>query len=191
MKASISIVVVSSLLCLLSGCAAAKVRNTSMPADQMGLRYRIELIEEGKGSWEAIDRNRKIKRTEDVRFRFMSNMAGTLYVLNSSSPNASLQPVFGEGRGKGLRSYLGLGTHVGASEVGIFPDPSKGGGMRFTGGQGMEGFLMVFVPDHLGERGVMAVPAGAEGWNFEAKTTYMAIGKSNLILFHYLEMKSK
>ena len=167
-----------------------EAQDTGMPADKVALRYRIEFMD--KGDWEPVKDTKKFKRNQTIRFRFMGNTAGTLYVLNSSEENASLNPIFAEGKGRGLRKYLGLGTHIDANQVGIFPDPEKGGGLRFTGVKGKERFLFVFVPDEMeGTRAMMAIVPGAENWNFEAKTTYMAIGEPGTILFHYFELKSK
>ena len=175
---------------LLAQISALYAQDTGMPEDKVALRYRIEFMD--KDNWKPIKDTKKFKRNQTIRFRFMGNTAGILYVLNSSEENASLNPIFAEGKGRGLRKYLGLGTHIDANQVGIFPDPEKGGGLRFTGVKGMERFLFVFVPDEMeGTRAMMAIVPGAENWNFEAKTTYMATGEPGTILFHYFELKSK
>jgi len=168
---------------------ATKAQNTGMPQDKVALRYRIEYMD--KGDWKPVKDTKKFKKNQTIRFRFMGNTTGTLYVLNSSAETASLQPIFSEGKGGDLRRHLGLGTHIEANQVGIFPDPEKGGGLRFTGVKGQERFLFVFVPDDLSARAMMAIVPGAENWNFEAKTTYMATGDPGNILFHYFELKSK
>ena len=165
-------------------------QDTGMPEDKVALRYRIEFMD--KGEWKPVKENKKFKKNQTIRFRYMSNTAGTLYVLNSSDEDFSLHPIFAEGQGKGLRRHLGLGTHIAANKVGISPDPSKGGGLRFTGAKGKERFLYIFVPDELDEsRDMMAIVPGAEDWNFDAKTTYMMTGKPANILFSYFELKSK
>ena len=130
----------------------AEAQDMGMPKDKLALRYRIEYLD--KSDWKPVKKNKKFKKNNTIRFRFMSNITGTLYVLNSSAEGVSLQPIFAEGSGEGLRKHLGLGTHIEASTVGIFPDPDKGGGLRFTGIKGMEKFLFVYVPDELeGTRG--------------------------------------
>ena len=162
-----------------------------MPADKVALRYRIELMD--KGDWKPVKEGKKFKKNKTIRFRFMSNTAGTLYVLNSSDEDSSLHPIFGaEQKGEGILSHFGLGTHIAANRVGVFPDPSKGGGLRFTGAKGKERFLYIFVPDELdATRDMMAIVPGAEDWDFDAKTTYMVTGKPSHILFSYFELKSK
>ncbi len=169
----------------------ASAQNTGLPADRMALRYRIEFLD--KDQWKPVEKHKKFKRDHTIRIRFMSNEAGSLYVLNNSDEAASLHPIFPEGTGEGLRPYLGMGAHIEANRVGVFPDPQRGGGgLRFTGVEGKERFLFVFVPEELGgRREVMGIPAGAENWDFDAKTTYMATGELGCILFYYFELKSK
>lgn len=171
--------------------SVATAQNTGLPADKIALRYRIEFLD--KDQWKPVEKNKKFKRNHTIRIRFMSNEAGNLYVLNNSDEAVSLHPIFPQGAGEGLRPYLGMGTHIEANRAGVFPDPQQGGGgLRFTGVEGKERFLFVFVPDDLGgRREVMGIPAGAENWDFDAKTTYMATGELGYILFHYFELKSK
>jgi len=48
------------------------------------------------------------------------------------------------------------------------------------------------VPDDLGgTRAMMAIPAGAENWQFDDKATQVVTGDPGSILFHYFELKSK
>ena len=165
-----------------------------LPGDKVALRYRIEFMDDNV--WKPVKDTKKFKKDQTIHFRFMGNTAGTLYILNTSLDDVSLQPIFSEGSGQGLRKFLGLGTHIDANQVGIFPDPGKGGGLRFTGLKGQksktERFLFVFVPDDLGgTRGMMAIPAGAENWQFDDKATQVVTGDPGSILFHYFELKSK
>lgn len=158
--------------------------------DRIILLYRIELMD--KNRWKPVKDTKTFKRNQTIRFRFMCNTAGTLYVLNNSYRLASLEPVFSEGSGEGLQKYLGLGTYIDANQVGVFPDPYAGGGLRFTGTKGYERFLFIFVPDELEQtRAMAAIVAGAENWQFEAKTTNKAYGTPGKIVFHYFELKSK
>lgn len=169
----------------------AEAQENGLPADKLALRYRIERLD-GK-VWKPVEDTRKFKKNHTIRFRFLSNQAGTLYVLNASDEFASLHPVFPQGAGADLLSHLGTGTHIGANRVGLFPDPQQGeAGLRFTGVEGMERFLFTFVPDALAEtRSVMGIPAGAEQWEYDHKTSYLAIGDQDQILFHYFELKSR
>ncbi len=167
-----------------------QAQDTGMPQDKVALRYRIERLDKDK--WKPIEEKKTFKRNQTVRFRFMGNISGTLYVLNSSGDKASLHPVFAEGEGNDLRRHLGMGTHIEANQVGLFPRPDKGGGLRFTGVKGKERFLFIYIPDVLDkQRAMMAIVPGAEGWDFDAKTTYMVTGEVGKILFHYFELKSK
>lgn len=175
-------------LCTLE-IGAALAQTMGMPEDKVALRYRIEY--QDKDKWKPVKDSKKFKKNHTIRFRFMSNTAGTLYVLNNSEENASLLPIFAEGSGAGLRKHLGLGTQIEANQVGIFPRQDKGGGLRFTGVKGKERFLFIFVPDEMGTRAVMAIVPGAENWNFDSKSTNMATGEPSKILFHYFELKSK
>jgi hypothetical protein len=161
------------------------------PADKLALRYRIEFLD-GK-EWKPVEDTRKFKKNHTIRFRFMSNQAGTLHVLNASGEFASLHPVFARAEGKDLQRHLGAGTHIGANRVGLFPDPQQGEtGLRFTGVEGMERFLFVFVPDALDQsRAVIGIPAGAEQWEYDHKTSYLASGDQGQALFHYFELKSR
>jgi len=170
--------------------SATHSQDTGMPTDRVALRYRIEFMHDG--DWEPVKESKKFKRNQTIRFRFMSNTAGTLYVLNCSGEDVSLHPIFAAEGGRDLRRHFGLGTHVDANQVGIFPAPAQGGGMRFTGVKGVERFLYIFVPDELeGKRAMMAIVPGAENWNFEAKSTYMITGDPGKILFSYFELRSK
>jgi hypothetical protein len=183
-----------SALCLIAVVLlfqAAQAQDTGMPAGKVAVRYRTEFLDKDK--WKPVEDNKKFKRDHTIRFRFMSNQAGTLYVLNTSDENASLDPIFPQGSGEGLRRYLGTGSHIEANRVGLFPDPQQGGGgLRFTGVKGIERFLFVYVPDELdARRDVMGIPAGAEDWKFDDKTTCMAMGDPGRILFHYFELRSK
>jgi len=188
-KRTVEVAVLALGLALLR-ISMVQAQTTGMPEDKIALRYRIEYLD--KNEWKPVKETKKFKKDHTVRFRFMSNTAGTLYVLNSSDENASLQPIFVEGTGRGLRKHLGLGTHIEANQVGIFPSPDKGGGLRFTGVKGKERFLFAYIPDEMERtRAMMAIVPGAEGWHFDAKTTYMATGDPGNFLFHYFELKSK
>jgi hypothetical protein len=171
--------------------ASAYAQDTGMPPGKVALRYRIEFLDRDK--WKPVEDTRKFKKDQTIRFRFMSNRAGALYVLNSSDDFASLDAVFPQGTGEGLRRSLGMGSHIEANRVGLFPDPGQaGGGLRFTGVKGVERFLFAFVPDDVDtKREMMAITAGAEDWQFDARTTYMAVGEPGRILFHYFELRSK
>lgn len=165
-------------------------QDTGLPVNKVALRYRSEIMD--KDRWKPVEDTKKFKKDQTIRIRFMSNVAGILYVLNTSEEDASLQPVFPQSGGEGLRQYLGPGTHIEANHVGVFPDPAAGGGLRFTGVIGKERFLFVYIPDQLDQgRTMMAIPLGAENWDFDAKTTYMTTGDPGHILFHYFELKSK
>ena len=175
---------------LLSQDQRADAQDMGMPTDKVALRYRIERLD--KDTWKAEKAGRKFKKNETIRFRFMSNTAGSLYVLNSSEDAFSLHPIFAEGTGTRLRAQLGLGTHIDANQVGVFPSPDKGGGMRFTGAKGKEKFLFVYVPDEMeSTRAMMAIVPGAEGWHFDDDRTYMVTGELAKMLFSYFELKSK
>ena len=187
-----ALVIYGVLALVLSG--AVDGQNLGLPDDKVALRYRLEFMD--KENWKPVKDNKKFKKNHTIRFRFMSNSAGTLYVMNTSLEDLSLQPIFTEGSGEGLRKHLGLGTHIEANKVGIFPDPSKGGGLRFTGLKGQdskkERFLFIYVPDNLeGTRGIMAIPPGAENWHFDDKATHVVTGDPGHILLHYFELKSK
>ena len=170
--------------------SVALAQDTGLPKDKVALRYRIEVMDKDK--WKSIGENKSFKKQQTIRFRFMSNVSGILYALNTSDRRGSLQPVFPLVAGEGLRQYLGPGTHIDANHVGIFPDEATGGGMRFTGVVGKERFLLIFIPDILDQgRNVMAIPLGAENWNFDAKTTYLVTGDPGHILFQFFELKSK
>ena len=121
-----ALVIYGVLALVLSG--AVDGQNLGLPDDKVALRYRIEFMD--KENWKPVKDNKKFKKNHTIRFRFMSNSAGTLYVMNTSLEDLSLQPIFTEGSGEGLRKHLGLGTHIEANKVGIFPDPSKGGGLH-------------------------------------------------------------
>lgn len=159
--------------------------------DRVIMRYRIERMD--KNRWKPIKATKTFKKKQTIRFRFMVNCAGTLYVLNNSNAAASLEPVFPEGSDEGLRKHLGLGTFIDANQVGVFPDQySSGGGLRFTGVKGYERFLFVFIPDEMEyTRAMAAITAGAENWQFDAKTTNKAYGNPGKIMFHYFQLKSK
>lgn len=176
------------LVLLLRG---AEAQNYGFPADKTTLRYRIELLD-GK-EWRPIRDTKKFKRNHTIRFRFMSNQAGTLHVLNTSGEYSSLHPVFPLGTGRDLVGHLGVGTQIGANRVGLFPDPHHGeAGLRFTGVDGLERFLFVFVPDAPSDtRSVMGIPAGAEQWDYEDKATHLVTGEPGQALFHFFELKSR
>ncbi|MCC7261844.1 MAG: hypothetical protein IT369_04890 [Candidatus Latescibacteria bacterium] len=170
---------------------AASAQENGLPADKLALRYRIEFLD-GK-DWKPVGASKKFKRDHTIRFRFIGNQAGTLYLLNASEEFASLHPVFPQGVGTDLVRQLGLGTHIAANRVGLFPDPQQGeGGLRFTGVEGVERFLLVFVPDPPNEaRSLMGIALGSEGWHFDDHTTYLATGTLGQTLFHYFELKSR
>ena len=158
--------------------------------DKVIMHYRIELMD--KNRWKPVKDTKRFKKKQTVRFRFMVNCAGTLYVLNNSTKGHSLEPVFPEGSDEGLKKHLGLGTFIDANQVGIFPDPYSGGGLRFTGVKGYERFIFVFVPDEMEyTRAMAAIAAGAENWQFDAKTTNKAYGNPGKVMFHYFELKSR
>ena len=175
------------LLCLVVGVGAV----SAAEEESLVLRYRIELLE--KGEWKPVKSNKTFKKGQEIRLRCLPNAAGSLYLLNASAPWTSPEPIFKEGTGVGLKRYLGLATPVGGNEVGLVPNPDTGGSLRFSGVKGYERFLLVFVPDHLveGTRAMQAIPTGAEGWDFEAKTSYTVKGSPDFLLFHYFELKSK
>ena len=175
------------LASLLAGTVSAQQAGTAEPA--VALRYRIEQLDDGQ--WEAVRGNQTFKAKEEIRFRFMCNVAGTLYVLNGTE-GANLAPIFAGDRTPGLRGHLGLGSHIEAGRVTLWPRPDEGAAIRFTGHKGRERFLFVFVPDELdASREMLAIVPGAEGWDFEAKTTYTVTAKAGQILFHYFELKSR
>lgn len=179
-----------SLTLILTYIPRLQAQETGVTAENMLFLYRIELM--AKNRWKPVKETKNFKKNQTIRFRFLSNVAGTLYVLNNSSPKASLKPVFTKGAGVDLRRYFGMGTYIDAGEVGVWPDPSEGGGLRFRGKTGMERFLFIFVPKELEyARAMMAVPAGAENWKFDAKSTYRIAGAQDKILFHFFELKSK
>ena len=157
-------------------CAPATIL-TPMPRDQVAVRYRVEQRDQNTGEWEPVKMDKSFKKNQQIRFRFMSNVAGTLYVLNGSE-GSNLKPIFDEGSrvsaGNRWRWFLGLGTRIDAHRVGFWPRPDQGSAIRFSGYSGKEQFLMVYVPDTVGRsREVLAVPPGAEDWDFEANTTSM------------------
>jgi hypothetical protein len=155
------------------------------------LRYRIELLD--KGEWKPVKSNKTFKKGQEIRLRCLPNAAGSLYLLNASAPWVSPEPIFKEGTGVGLKRYLGLATPVESNHVGLVPNPAEGGSLRFSGVKGYERFLLVFVADHLSEgtRAMQAIPIGAEGWDFEDKTSYTVRGNADYMFFHYFELKSK
>lgn len=162
-----------------------------MPGDQVALRYRVEQRDKDTGEWEPVKAGKSFKKNQQIRFRFMSNVSGTLHVLNGSE-GANLKPIFDDASGAGRWQFLGLGTRIDAHRVGLWPRPDQGSAIRFTGYSGKEQFLIVYVPDTLGgSREVMAVPPGAEDWDFEANTTFMITADPQDPLFHYFTMKSK
>lgn len=182
------------LLCMIAVSVflqPALAQQPALPAGKAALLYRIEFLD-GK-EWKPVEDTKKFKKNHTIRIRFTCDEAGTLYVLNTSDEGESLHPIFPQDRGEGLRRYLGTGTRIGENRVGVFPDPQQGdGGLRFTGVEGREKFLFVYMPDELdGQREMMAIPAGAESWDFGHKTSYRAIGDRGKILFHYFELKSK
>lgn len=169
------------------GCSAPAML-TPLPDDKVALRYRIEQ-RTAEGEWVPVSAGKTFRRGEQVRFRFMSNTAGTLYVLNGSS--SSMRPIF-PGRDAQMERYLGLGTRIPAHRVGLWPRPDEGSALRFTGHEGIERFLLAYVPDALGAtREVLAIPPGAEDWDFTAETTRVTTGRLGEVLFHYFDVKSK
>ena len=187
-KRTVEFLLAVAVVVLLS--SSGDSQDTGMPTDRVALRYRIEFMDDG--DWEPVKENKKFRRNQTIRFRFMGNTSGTLHVLNGSEEDESLHPVFAAQGGRDLRRHFGLGTHVDANQVGIFPAPAQGGGMRFTGVKGVERFLFMFVPDELQEsRAMMAIVPGAENWNFEAQSTYMVTGDPGEVLFHYFELRSR
>ena len=183
---------IPALACLLLiEIQSVLAQNTGLPEDRLALRYRIEKMDK-KGRWKPEKATRTFKKKENVRFRFMANVSGTLYVLNSSDPQQSLRPVFDDAHGIGFARHLGLGTHIKANRVGLWPRQDEGSAIRFTGHKGRERFLFAFVPDQMdATRAVIGVPQGAEDWDFEDKRTYVATGRFGQILFHVVELKSK
>lgn len=180
--------VLLALVALLSTAAADEY---GFPDDRLALRYRIELADGNE--WKAVESTRKFRRNHTIRIRFSSNEAGTLYVLNASAPNASLHPVFPPANREEGPAYLGSGAPIAANRVGFFPDPHQGeSGMRFTGAEGVERFLLVYIPnEHTGERSVLAVASGAEQWHFDNETSHLVTGEPRQALFHYFELKSR
>lgn len=179
-----------SLTLILTYIPRVQAQETGVAAAKMMFLYRIELM--AKNRWKPVKETKNFKKNQTIRFRFLSNVAGTLYVLNNSSEKASLKPVFIKGMGADLRRFFGMGTYIDAGEVGVFPDPNEGGGLRFRGKTGKERFLFIFVPKEIEyARAMMAIPAGAENWKFDAKSTYRVTGEQDKILFHFFELKSK
>lgn len=176
---------------MISSCAPSTVL-TPLPNDQIAVRYRVEQRDSRSGEWEPVKAGKSFKKNQQIRFRFMSNAAGTMYVLNGSE-NANLEPIFDEqaGTGSSAQRHLGLGTRIAAHRVGLWPRPDQGSAIRFTGYSGKEQFLLVYVPDMGGTRQVLASPPGAEDWDYEASTTYTAVADPGHALFHYFTMKSK
>ena len=169
----------------------AQAQQPALPAGKAVLLYRIELLD-GK-EWKPVKIDKKFKKNHTIRIRFTSNEAGSLYVLNTSGKEESLHPVFPRGEGEGLERHLGMGTRIRENRVGMFPDPQQGGGgLRFTGAEGRERFLLVFVPDEPGgQREMLGIPAGAEGWDYTHKTTQRVIGDRGSGLFQYFDLQSK
>jgi hypothetical protein len=156
---------------------------------QTALTFRVERYDDNRWKPEKIDRTFK---DDTIRFRFLANVAGTLYVLNTGQEIGSPEPIYA-GEGAGLRRHLGLGTHIGANQIGFYPDPTKGGGLRFTRSENRrERFLFAFVPDDLSRtRALAAIAVGAEGWDFEEDETQTVLARPGNILFHYFELKSR
>lgn len=177
-----------AVLAVMTGAIGASGEEAPRQAP-VTLRYRIEQLDDNE--WEAVKEDRTFKGKQEIRFRFLCNVAGTLYVLNGTE-DANLAPIFAGTGTPGLRGHLGLGSHIEAGRVNLWPRPHEGSAIRFTGHKGRERFLFVFVPDDLNaSRDMLAIVPGAEGWDFEAKTTYTATAKPGEILFHYFELKSK
>ena len=177
-------------LSVITSCAPATVL-TPLPSDQVAVRYRVEQRDKDSGTWEPVKAGKSFKKNQQIRFRFMSNVAGTLYVLNGSE-GANLEPIFDEsGQGRSAQKHLGLGTRIEAHRVGLWPRPDQGSAIRFTGYSGKEQFLLVYVPDMGGTRQVLGTAPGAEDWDFEASTTHTALADPGDALFHYFTMKSK
>ncbi len=169
----------------------AQAQQSALPAGKTALLYRIEFLD-GK-EWKPVKGDRKFKKNHTIRIRFTGNEAGFLYVLNTSGKEESLHPIFPQGAGTGLERHLGMGTRIAANRVGLFPDPQQGGGgLRFTGVEGHERFLLVFVPEEGGaQREMLAIPAGAEGWDYEDKATQRIFGERGSVLFQYFDLKSR
>ena len=180
-------VLTAFLACLMVGKASSEAARTGQGG--VIFRYRIEQLDDGQ--WQAVKEDRTFKSKQEIRFRFMCNVAGTMYVLNGSE-ESNLAPIFAGSKTPGLRGHLGLGSRIEAGRVNLWPRPDEGSAIRFTGHKGKERFLFVFVPDDLdASREMLAIVPGAEGWDFEAKTTYTATAKAGEILFHYFVLKSK
>lgn len=177
------------LFAIVAFCQTSQAQQLNLPAGKVALRYRIEFLD-GK-EWKPVKADKGFKKNHTIRIRFTSDQTGTLYVLNTSGAEESLHPIFAQGEGQSLERRLGMGTRIGANRVGVFPDPQQGGGgLRFTGVEGRERFLLVYIPDE-GQREMVAIPAGAEGWDFGHRTTYKVVGDRGTLLFHYFELKSK
>ena len=183
-----TILLLSALAVLLQ---TAHAEQPNPPDGKAVLLYRIEFLD-GK-EWKPVKVDKKFKKKHTIRIRFTSNEAGSLYVLNTSGKEESLHPVFPGGEGQGLEQRLGMGTRIAENRVGLFPDPQQGGGgLRFTGVEGRERFLLAFIPDEPGgQREMLAIPAGAEDWDYGHKTTYRVAGDRGSVLFQYFELKSK
>jgi len=169
----------------------AQAQQSALSAGKAALLYRIEFLDGNE--WKPVKGDRKFKKNHTIRIRFTSNEAGSLYVLNTSGKEESLHPIFTQGTGPGLERHLGMGTRIAMNRVGLFPDPQQGGGgLRFTGVEGHERFLLVFVPEETGaQREMLGIPAGAEGWDYEHKATQKVLGDRGSVLFQYFDLKSK
>ena len=172
-----------------TGCAPSIIL-TPLPEDKLAIRYRIEQ-RRGNGEWKPVKAGKSFKRNDQIRLRFMSNVAGELYVLNGTE-GANLKPVFNGGSGGDIRRMLGLGTSIHAHKVGIWPRQDQGSAMRFTGYKGLERFLLIYIPDtRAATREMLAIPPGAEDWKYESSTTYTIEAEPGQILFHDFDLKSK
>ena len=171
------------------GCATSIIL-TPLPKDKVAIRYRIEQ-RSNDGEWKPVRAGKSFKRNDQIRLRFMSNVAGQLYVLNGTE-GANLKPVFNGGSGADIRRMLGLGAAIRAHKVGIWPRQDEGSAMRFSGYKGLERFLLIYIPDaSASTREMLAIPPGAEDWKYEASTTYTIEGEPGQILFHDFDLQSK
>ncbi|MFQ5722738.1 MAG: hypothetical protein ACE5GI_09635 [Candidatus Aminicenantales bacterium] len=187
---SLLIAAAFSLIIILSNAPFLHPQERGEPTEKAVLYYRIEMMK--KHRWVPVKDTKKFKTDDTIRFRFTCNQEGALYVLSASHDKMSLEPVFSEGTGSGMEKHLGLATYIEAGKVGIFPDPDEGGGLRFTGNTLKERFLFIFVPYGLDfARGMAALAAGAEDWNFDDKNTTKVVGNKGEILFHYFELERK
>lgn len=171
------------------GCASAP-QVPDLSGEVLALRYRIEMLDDY--AWRPVREDRAFRRGETIRFRFIGNAAGTLYLLNASQERGPYQPVFPGAGEADLPGYLGAGTRIAANQVGLLPDPSVGGGMRFGADHGRERFLFVFVPDGpRPTRALAAIPAGAEDWDFDDSTTYTVAAPAGGMLVSHFELESR